>query len=346
MTDLQIPPEPVTSADPGTDEGLSPSSGTCGHPCPHESPDDLVTIAITTYNRADGFLRNAISSALAQTHRNIEVIVADNCSQDHTKEVVGSFRDERIDYVRHESNMGPYLNYNFCVERARGKYFCLLHDDDMMDPDFVATCLARCQGAGSFGLIQTGTRVIDGEGNTLWNAPNRGGGGGGEDFVAAWFENRFSPYLCSTMFVTDVLREIGGFEVGNILGDVRAEYLLALKSGWLTIEEIKGGFRHHDSKLTHATKVNAWCVDSVNLMREMLAAVPPQRRPELSRLGKEMLARMNFRRASDVESAGQRILANFTVMRKFGIYRPCALNLGLKTKLRRAMGAGKPAEPR
>lgn len=344
MTDLQIPPEPVTSAGPENDEGLTPSSGTYGHPCSHESPDDLVTIAITTYNRADGFLRNAISSALAQTHRNLHVIIADNCSEDHTKEVVESFRDERIDYVRHESNMGPYLNYNFCVERARGKYFCLLHDDDMMDPDFVAACLARSQGAGAFGLIQTGTRVIDGEGNILRIAPNRGGGGGAEGFVAAWFENRFSPYLCSTMFVTDVLREIGGFEVGNILGDVRAEYLLALKSGWLTIEEIKGSFRHHDSKLTHATKVKAWCVDSVNLMDEMLASIPPQRRPELSRLGKKMLARMNFSRVAHVESASQRILANFTVMRKFGIYRPFAFNLGLKRKLCRIMGVGKQSE--
>lgn len=322
--------------------------GSSGHakPRPHESTDELVTIAITTFNRAGGFLREAIGSALAQTHPNIEVIVADNCSNDHTKELVESFRDARIDYVRHESNIGPYRNFNFCVERARGKYFCLLHDDDLMDPDFVVSCLARARGGERFGVIQTGTRVIDGEGSILWDAPNRGGGGGGEDFVAAWFENRFSPYLCSTMFVTDVLREIGGFEVGNTLGDVRAEYLLALKSGWLTIEEIKASFRHHDSKLTHAAKVKTWCVDSGNLMREMLAAVPPQRRLELRRLGKKLLARINFSRASHVESAGQRILANLTVMRKFGIYTHCAFNLGLKTKLRRAMGAGKPSEPK
>lgn len=338
MTDSHSAPEPTASADPGTDAGPAHSSGTCG------LPEDLVTIAITTYNRADGFLRDAISSALAQTHRNIEVIVADNCSNDGTGALVAGFNDERIDYVRHDANIGPFRNFNFCVERARGKYFCLLHDDDLMDPDFVATCLARSTGAGPFGLIQTGTRVIDGEGNILWNAPNRGGGGGGEDFVAAWFENRFSPYLCSTLFVTDVLREIGGFEVGNNLCDVRAEYLLAHKYGWLTIEEIKGSFRHHDSKLTHSEKVKTWCLNSVNLMREMLAAVPPQRRPELRSLGKKMLSRMNFRRASHVDSAGQRILANLTVMRKFGTCRHPAFNLGLKTKLRRTIGVGKPSE--
>ena len=325
------------------DEASARSSGHV-KPCPQDLPDELVTIAITTYNRADGFLRDAISSALAQTYPRIEIIVADNCSNDHTKEVVESFRDARIDYVRHESNIGPYLNYNYFVDRAGGKYFYLLHVDDLMDPDFVASCLARTRGVQRFGVIQTGTRVIDSETRILWNTPNRGRGGGGEDFVAAWFENRFSPYLCSTMFVTDGLREIGGFEVENILGDVRAEYLLALKFGWLTIEEIKGSFRHHDSKLTHATKVKAWCVDSVNLMHEMLASVPPQRRPELRRLGKMMLARMNFGRASHVESAGQRIIANLMVMQKFGIYRHCTFNLGLKKKLRGVLGACKQSE--
>ncbi len=328
------------------DEDASAASSGHANSCPHKSPDELVTIAITTYNRADGFLRDAITSALAQTYPNIEVIVADNCSNDHTREVVESFRNPRIDYVRHESNIGPYRNFNFCVERARGKYFCLLHDDDLMDPDFVSSCLARARDGGRFGVIQAGTRVIDGEGNIVWNAPNRGGGGGGEEFVAAWFENRFNPYLCSTMFVTEALRDIGGFEVGNILADVRAEFLLALKFGWLTIEEIEGSFRYHDSKLTHATKVKAWCVDSVNLMREMLAVVPPQRRPELRRLGKMMLARMNFSRASHVDSAMQRILANLTVIRMFGIYRHCAFNLGLKTKLRWAMGAARQSESR
>ncbi len=320
---------------PGTEEASCLSAHVT------KETDDLVTIAITTYNRADGFLRDAISSALAQTHRNIEVIVADNSSNDDTGALVASFEDERIDYVRHESNIGPYRNFNFCVDRARGKYFCLLHDDDLMDPDFVASCLARSSDAGRFGLIQTGTRVIDDEGKIIRNAPNHGGGGGGEDFVAAWFGNRFSPYLCTTLFVTDGLREVGGFEVGNILADVRAEYLVALKFGWLTIEELKGSFRHHDSKLTHATKVKAWCLDSVNLMREMLAEVPPQRRRELRRLAKAMLCRMNFSRAAHIKSAHQRILANLTVIRKLGICWHFALNFRPKTISRWPMVAGK-----
>ena len=48
----------------------------------------LVTIAIPTYNRADGYLKEAIQSALDQTYPNLEIIVSDNCSIDDTESIV------------------------------------------------------------------------------------------------------------------------------------------------------------------------------------------------------------------------------------------------------------------
>jgi len=296
--------------------------------------DTLVTIAITTCNRADGFLPFAIRSALAQTHRNIEIIVADNASEDHTGDVVKQFTDPRIDYVRHSTNIGPYRNFNFCVEHARGKYFCLLHDDDLMDPEFVASCLARTRGSERHGLIQSGTRVIDGNDNILHEIPNHGGKGGGTEFVDAWFHHRMSPYLCSTMFVTEALREIGGFEEGNLLCDVRAEFNLALDFGWLTIPEIRASFRNHDEKLTNASKVKAWCLNSVDLLHEMLAAVPPERRNELEKLGKATLARLNYLRASHLASFRSRMFANLMVMQQFGLaHRPPGIRRELLAKV-------------
>ena len=296
--------------------------------------DTLVTIAITTCNRADGFLPFAIRSALAQTHRNIEIIVADNASEDHTGDVVKQFTDPRIDYVRHPSNIGPYKNFNFCVNHAQGSYFCLLHDDDMIDPEFVASCLERARGARNHGLIQSGTRVIDGDNNVLHEVPNHGGEGGGTEFVDAWFHHRISPYLCSTMFATEALREIGGFEENNLLCDVRAEFNLALRFGWLTIPEIRASFRNHDEKLTHASKVKAWCLNSVDLLHEMLAAVPPERRDELEKLGKATLARLNYLRASHLASFRSRMLANLMVMQQFGVaHRPPGIRKELLAKV-------------
>lgn len=83
----------------------------------------LVTIGIPTYNRADGYLKGAIQSALDQTYPNLEIFISDNCSSDNTGLLVKSFADPRIRYHRHDVNIGGNNNFNYCVEKARGSIF-------------------------------------------------------------------------------------------------------------------------------------------------------------------------------------------------------------------------------
>ena len=64
-----------------------------------------LTVGIPTFNRA-AWLRESIESVLAQTFTSFRLIVSDNASDDDTPEVVRSFGDERIDYVRSERNVG------------------------------------------------------------------------------------------------------------------------------------------------------------------------------------------------------------------------------------------------
>ena len=99
-----------------------------------------VTVGIPTYNRADSYLKNALKSALAQRYENFEIVVSDNCSKDHTQALVEQMDDGRIRYFRQEKNIPANDNFNFCLQQARGDYFLLLHDDDLIDPDFVAAC--------------------------------------------------------------------------------------------------------------------------------------------------------------------------------------------------------------
>lgn len=124
----------------------------------------LVTIAIPTYNRAGGYLKQAIASAVSQTYPHIEIIVSDNCSCDHTESVVKSFRNSRIRYFRQEKNIGANNNFNFCLEQANGEYFLLLQDDDLIDADLVGTCMKQMNSNLETGIIRTGTRVIDAQG--------------------------------------------------------------------------------------------------------------------------------------------------------------------------------------
>lgn len=95
-----------------------------------------VTVAIPTYNRAH-YLKEAIDSVLNQTFQDYELLILDNASTDNTSEVVSSYKDERIQYVRNENNIGPINNFNKAIDLANGDYLIIFHDDDIMLPQLL-----------------------------------------------------------------------------------------------------------------------------------------------------------------------------------------------------------------
>lgn len=101
----------------------------------------LVSICIPTYNRA-ATIGRALESATSQDYANLEIIVADNASDDETATVVELFtdRDPRVKYVRHAANIGMVANLNTVIRLGSGKYRMWLADDDWIDDDLVGRC--------------------------------------------------------------------------------------------------------------------------------------------------------------------------------------------------------------
>ena len=79
--------------------------------------EPLVTIGVPVYNGAD-YLTLAIDSLLAQTYRNVELLISDNASTDGSSEVCAAYaqRDARVRYIRQAHNIGGVENHNFVVE--------------------------------------------------------------------------------------------------------------------------------------------------------------------------------------------------------------------------------------
>jgi len=236
-----------------------------------------VTIAIPTYNRAQRFLRPAIECALAQDWDNLEIIVSDNCSTDNTAEVVRSYTDPRIRYIRQTSNIGANNNFNSCVENAHGDYFLLFHDDDAIDGDLVSACMKAAQGRSDFGLIRAGTRLIDGDGNLIREIPNRAAGLDYNDFFRGWMRDRYTSYVCSTLFNTRMLREIGGFQSRHgLFQDLIALAKLIARGGRCDVEDVKASFRRHDENYGNAMELKAWCEDGRQLADTIGAEAPSE----------------------------------------------------------------------
>lgn len=283
----------------------------------------LVSITTPTYNRASGHLRDAIASALAQTYENIEIIVSDNCSSDNTEELVRSIDDPRVVYHRQETNVGYLRNFNFCVDQARGEYFLMLHDDDLIDPDLVETCVAAAADRPDVGVIHTGVRLIDGDGGLIREIPNRAFGDTIDDFTRCWFEGRKPMYLCNSVFGTKWLQQRGGFHSEyNLYLDVFAQFDLAAEHGWIDIQDVKASVRRHAEEITHTAKITPWARESLLLNEHIAGLAPAAEREAIREQGMHWFARRNYDLSKKVEGWLDRSRAIFSVYRTFGLAYP------------------------
>lgn len=297
----------------------------------------LVTIAIPTYNRAGNYLREAVLCASAQTYQNIEIIVSDNCSTDDTEAVMKGFSDPRIRYYRQNVNIGANNNFNYCLDRARGSYFLLFHDDDSIDPDFIDTCMKSADYRTDVGLIRTGARVIDGKGDTQSECRNMITGSSIEDLFMDWFSGKTPLYLCNSLFNTVKLRELGGFASRtNLYQDVAAEFRLAAKYGRVDVPDVKASFRRHLTNRGSAAKVMDWCEDSLYLL-DVMCDLAPSRRDLIRRQGMRYFCRKNYRLASAISSPLRRWITYLRVYRLFD-FRYSPIRFVLKSHGRRFRG--------
>ena len=101
----------------------------------HMADRPLFSVIIPTFNRAEK-LRRAIESVERQTFRDFELIVRDDGSTDHTRDVVESFQQRLgITYVREENWGGPARPRNNGIRAAKGEWICFLDADDWWYPE-------------------------------------------------------------------------------------------------------------------------------------------------------------------------------------------------------------------
>ncbi len=98
------------------------------------------SVMIPTYNNTK-FLEQALQSILAQDpgpdEMQIEVI-DDGSTKDDPEEIVRKIGKDRVIFHRHPQNLGIGKSWNSCLQRARGKWVHILHQDDFVMPGFYA----------------------------------------------------------------------------------------------------------------------------------------------------------------------------------------------------------------
>lgn len=128
----------------------------------------LVSIGLPVRNGAT-YLAEAVESILAQTYRNLELIICDNASSDATAELCAAFAllDPRVLYIRNDHDLGGAANHNRTVELARGRYFRWAAHDDLVEPTLVERCVEVLESDPGAVLCHTDVVHIDARGVEL-----------------------------------------------------------------------------------------------------------------------------------------------------------------------------------
>ena len=124
-------------------------------------PTPLVTIAIPTYNRPS-LLRRAIRCAVEQDYSRLEILISDNSSDnDASDDVVSEFMetDPRIFYYKQDKTTKSIANFLFLLDKATGKYFMWLGDDDSISTNFVSALVALHQSQNSLSCAWASHRI-------------------------------------------------------------------------------------------------------------------------------------------------------------------------------------------
>ncbi len=127
-----------------------------------------VSVGMPVFN-GERFLAETLDSILAQTFKDLEIVISDNASTDRTEQICRSYaeRDPRIRYYRSDVNRGAAWNHNRVFELARGRYFKWQSHDDLCAPELLEVCVSVLDRDPGVVLCFSRTQIIDAEGRPL-----------------------------------------------------------------------------------------------------------------------------------------------------------------------------------
>lgn len=156
----------------------------------------VITVVLPVHNGAD-YLHAAVDSILRQSFTDLELLIIDDGSTDHTPQIIAGFDDARIRRVRHEKNRGLIAVLNEGLNLASSKYIARMDADDVCHPRRLELQYRFMQRHPDVGVVGTAVRVMDAHGRfgPVYRYPEQHG-------LIVWA----LPFLCPIAHPTVMLR--------------------------------------------------------------------------------------------------------------------------------------------
>ncbi|MDY6936546.1 MAG: glycosyltransferase family A protein [Cyanobacteriota bacterium] len=227
------------------------------------SRNPQVSVIIPAY-QGERHISQAISSVLAQTFTDWEIIVVDDGSTDRTREVLQPYW-EKVRYA-HQENQGVAAARNCGISRSRGKWIAFLDQDDEFLPDKLATQMACVQNLPKHqtdvGIVHSGWQITSDRAEVLgevfpWQGIR-------ELTLASWVRQK-PVFLGAMLFDRQWLAQVGGFDTQwQQTSDVDLVLRLAAigcRAIWVRQPTVR--YRQHEGNVSRNAKAQAQEIKAV-----------------------------------------------------------------------------------
>jgi cellulose synthase/poly-beta-1,6-N-acetylglucosamine synthase-like glycosyltransferase len=221
----------------------------------HGTDSPLVSVVIPAFN-AEATIRETLESALAQTYRELEVVVVDDGSTDGTGTVVKEVMrcDPRVRMLR-KSNGGLSSARNSGIGQARGSMVAFVDADDLWNREKIAKQVQALQRRPQAGVVYCWFWPIDGNGRI--KDVVRYVSLAEDDVYAALVLNNFIASGSTLLVRREVLGAVGGFDESLRHGCEDLDFCLrvAERFAFAVLPEFLVGYRQRSDSMSHNVRL-------------------------------------------------------------------------------------------
>lgn len=210
-----------------------------------------VSIIIPTYN-GEKYIKETIDSCLNQSHKDIEIIVVDDCSSDGTVEILKSYGN-KIDLTLNKMNQGIVKNLNNMTLGLKSEYFIFLGHDDILPVNHIEIMISEFEEDTV--AIHCNSIVIDGDGKEMYIA--RDDNIQKNKTANCMFELSVNNFIssCGMLHRTNVFQELNGWNEQYKQYGEWLYYIRELEFGNIKYTtKTKALYRKHETNITNTFK--------------------------------------------------------------------------------------------
>jgi len=268
----------------------------------------LVSVLMASYN-SERWIRESIDSVLAQTYPNVELVVADDASDDATREIVRGYDTGRVRLLEFDERSGPTRRRNDALDASRGPMLAWLDHDDVWLPQKLERQVEVLEARPEVGLVYTGYEAFDSDtGQAIpWRDESLESEG---DVLADLFVKGCFIASITVLFRREGLERRGvrfreaHFSFGD---DYFLWLVLSLDWQFAQVNEVLARYRRHADNESSRLGASNYHLDHVQLLRDFLEQYPEAR----ERLGPQVKRGLaaHYRRAAAFEFGRRHYLA-------------------------------------